>query len=475
MEISPRLAFEKVSLLRDPVLRERLRRDAFLAMTRSRPKEAAALLSQVIDARWLPAVNFAQALDVAWFTVRDQPELSKRFLMATAGRHPALALREVRQYIELPYGPAIRDAARSAATPQPDLLLLQIRQNPSFAQSLSSKEILRLAAAATTEDERDTALTLLRNFDWTVAADPSDTRGALALLAESGAPLKVPLAAVRLALREIETAEDPLAEAVKAAAIIAVAPPEADEALPDSTIGRLLHAQRNPSARNTTLPLADLFPNGLCLQRYIFHNDDDGVESFESFLRSYADDPNWTIEKTESLVHLTGRGAGQRRIEIYANTPVDLQLPVHYTSAAAVGARQGTVTATMPARPTVLVHRGHDHHFDVTRKFLKPEARLVFLGSCHGMTNVEDVVTRCRRAQMIATRGVGTTSVNDAFLRALNRQLLAGGDSIDWDRFWASLGPALGANEHFLSYVPPHRNAAARFLSAWYREVLSAP
>ena len=38
LEAAPRLAFEKASLLREPVLRERLRRDAFLALTRTQPK-----------------------------------------------------------------------------------------------------------------------------------------------------------------------------------------------------------------------------------------------------------------------------------------------------------------------------------------------------------------------------------------------------------------------------------------------------
>ena len=123
----------------------------------------------------------------------------------------------------------------------------------------------------------------------------------------------------------------------------------------------------------------------------------------------------------------------------------------------------------------MIVHRGHDHHFESSRRLLHSEARLVFLGSCRGMANVETVVTRCRRAQMIATRGIGNTAVNDTFLRALNRKLLDGGERLEWEAFWAELRPALGSNSHFQEYVPPHRNAAALFLAAWYREALSAP
>jgi len=474
MEIAPRLAFEKASLIRDPLLRDRVRRDAFLAMSRTQPNHAAALLPQVVRSRWLPAVHFAQALDVASFTVRDQPEITKQFLIATAARHSSAARRDVRQYIDLPYGPAIRAAAQQAAAmPEADLLLLKIRQNPSAADALPAAEILRLAASARTEDERDTALQLLRNFSWESPGDLVTLRGALALLAETGAPLKVPAAVIRLALTGIDDAEDPLAEAVKAASILAVAPAGVEDALPSTTLGRLLRAQRQP--RETTLAIPGLFPNGVCIQRYVFHNDDDGVESFDSFLRHYANDGNWTIERTADIVHVTGRAAGNRRIEIFANIPVDLQIPANFPDAAVVRARQDAVTSAIKDPPTVIVHRGHDHHFETTRKYLKNEARLVFLGSCHGMANVEDVVTRCRRAQMIATRGIGTTAVNDAFLRALNLKLLGGGEHLDWEEFWSTLRPVLGSNEHFQDYVQPHKNEAARFLAAWYREVLSAP
>jgi len=476
LEISPRLAFDKAALLRDPILRERMRRDAFLALSRLRPEDAAALLPSVIDARWLPSVHFAQALDIAWFTVRDKPDLSRRLLLASATRHPASALRESRQYIELPYGPAIRDAARAAsAVPDADLLLLQVRQNPSLAASLPASEILRIAAAARTEDERETAIALLRQHRWQLPADTVHLRGSLALLGATGSPLTAPVEVIRAALTGIDDAEDPLAEAVKAAVILAAAPAEAASDLPASPLGRLLRAQRGAAAANASLPIADLFPDGLCLQRHIFHNDDDGIESFDSFLRAYANDPAWTLERTPDYVHLAGRGAHQRRIEIYANIPVDLQLPANAAIANSVRARQEAVTRALPGPPVVLVHRGHDHHFDVTRKFLKPDARLVYLGSCYGMTNVEDVVTRCRRAQLIATRGIGATAVNDAFLRDLNRQLLQNETAIEWDAFWSGLHGAIGSHEHFRAYVPPHRNEGALFLADFYRQALSAP
>jgi hypothetical protein len=391
--------------------------------------------------------------------VRANPALARRLLLRTAARHPAAALREVRQYIDLPYGPEIREAARraAAANPPADLRLLELRQNPSLATGLPDAERLRLAAAAQSEEEHETAVAILRDHSFSADSAAADLRGALALLADTGAPLRVPDAVLRRAFTGMDEAEDPLAEAVKAASILAAAGPESFAQLPDSPVARLLRLPREAPA----LPVADLFPGGVCVQRHIFHNDDDGVESFESFLRAYAGDPDWQLETHDAYVRLTGRGGNGRRIEIYANRP---------------DAPQDVVTRALPAAPSVIVHRGHDHHFPATRRLLRADARLVFLGSCRGMQSVEDVVTRCRRAQMIATRAIGATAVNDTFLRALNRRLLApDAVTLDWDAFWISLQPLLGGNGHFADYVPPHRNEAARFLAAWYRHALAAP
>ncbi len=481
-ETAPRLAFEKAAQLRDSLLRERLRRAAYLAMARTRPRDAAGLLGEVIHSRWLPQLHFAQALDIAEFTVRTEPELTRRLLLATAARHPEAALRQERQYIELPYGPAIRDAARRAlpALP-PELTLLRVRQNPGSVL-LTPVETIRLAAAARTEEERETAAKLLRRLDWSSAAildSPPEVLRAALSLCTSGGPFPVlPATVASRALAGIDDAEDPLAEAARAATLIPFVPPAAISGLAASPLGELLKTYREAADSAAGLPVAELFPGGVSVQRYVFHNDDDGVESFESFLAAYRGDAAWKLVRTEAMVHLTGRGVDGRRIEILANVPVDLQTPARFPLRETAAERQAVVTRALRERgwePSVVVHRGHDHHFPHTRRMLRPSARLVFLGSCRGMESVEDVVTRCRRAQMIATHGTGTTTVNDTFLRALNRLLLGGTETIDWDAFWASLEPVLGANGRFRDYVPPHRNEAARFLAAWYRRALAAP
>jgi hypothetical protein len=524
LSVAPRLAFEKASLIREPLLRDRMRRDAFFAMAARDPHSAAQSLASVIDARWLISLPFSQALDIAWHTVGSEPRLSRQLLTTTAARGAAFALREVRQYAGLPYGAEIWRVAADAAPdqamalsqgesavaqltqtlirrtgfkggsapPAPADVLLRIRQNPRLKESLTPGDILRLGAAASTEDERLTALPMLKTLDWNAPeirnAEPGAIRGALALMAEAGVSADVPAPVVAAALRGLDEAEDPLREAIRGASLLAAISGSstrqaAIEALPDSPLGRLLRARLDPARPEARyfpdqreIDTADLFPAGICLQRHFFHNDDDGVESFESFLASYAGDPRWTLERNDAFVHWTATAMEGRRIEIYANIPMDLQDPKNAARAAEVSNRQSLVTKALGNRvPSVIVHRGHDHYFTSTRTFLHSGNRLVFLGSCFGASNVEDVVSRCPRAQMIATRRIGATAVNDAFLSSLNRKLLSVRGRLDWDAFWNTLRPALNGNEHFQAYVPPHRNEAAVFLAGWYRYALSAP
>lgn len=548
---APRLAFAKAGLIRNELLRQRMRRASWLAMAGRDPKEAAKLLGAVAGEGWLGEVPFAHALDVAWHSVAGEPELSRRMLTASAVKHPEAALREVRQYIDLPYGMAIWEAAAEEAPDQVVALeglsrpllertrserlrgLLPLftmampeRQRAALsggdaaigdmelfgrmvdagrrhgrrtvgarvlltgASGLRPRDVAALAYEARTEEEREVLLQLAKRRTGEaagfLAAQPEDLRAMLALLMESGAGGEwvTPALAAR-AMEGLELGDDPLGQAVQAAVIAGglgqgAARNAAAEALEKQggelaklVLGRMderrAEAKLFPAQR--ALATAELFPGGVCVERYFFHNDDDGVESFESFLKAYAGDPAWKIRRTAEYVHLEGTGAKGRRIEIFANIPADLQMPALAGKRDAIVARQDAVTLALRERklePTVIVHRGHDYHFEATRKYLRDTVRLVYLGSCRGMQAVEDVVTRCRRAQMIATRGVGTASVNDPFLKALNVGLLRGGEQLDWDEFWRGLPASVAGNEHFREYVRPYRNEAAIFLAGWY-------
>src|SRR5207249_915040 len=97
------------------------------------------------------------------------------------------------------------------------------------------------------------------------------------------------------------------------------------------------------------IPAAQLFQNGLNVQRYFFYNDDDGQVSFRSFLAHYRAAPAWRVEDYGTFVRLSSSGAG-RRIVLYANRPTD------------DGERATELERLMQQHgvlPQVIVHRGH--------------------------------------------------------------------------------------------------------------------
>ena len=212
---------------------------------------------------------------------------------------------------------------------------------------------------------------------------------------------------------------------------------------------------RAPRALQTSLLFAT---KNTCIERYFFYDDDDGEESYEAFKRIYERDPAWRFENKGAYVIVRGKGTGGRRIEIYANVP----------SAAGRQDEISRLLADRGVEPIVIVHRGHSFHLDKSLRYLTPSAKLVFLGSCRGMDRVENVLETAGGAQMIATRAVGTSSINDPLLKAINDRLLTGAAELDWATFWAAQELKLGRNAQFHDYVPPHKNATAIFLSAYY-------
>jgi hypothetical protein len=225
-----------------------------------------------------------------------------------------------------------------------------------------------------------------------------------------------------------------------------------------------------PYVRETRVfDAGSLFTQKVAVQRHFFWNDDDGVESYESFRATYSGDPRWRMEKKDGYVHLTGVGKNGKRIEIYANIPVDILHPANRNRAPEIVARQDRVSEVLAERklqPLVLVHRGHSYHLDKTLPFLNYSAKLVYLGSCNGMDRMAAVAERAGAAQIIATRGVGTMKVNDPVLKAINDEML-NSDVVDWTRFWALLRQRMGSDE-FRDYIAPHQNAAASMLGAYF-------
>ena len=206
----------------------------------------------------------------------------------------------------------------------------------------------------------------------------------------------------------------------------------------------------------TGIPVAGLFQQGTNIQKYFFYNDDDGKLSFQSFMAQYQHDKAWQIEDHGSFVHIRST-VSARTIEIYANkftedeqgsTDIDDVL------------RQRRVT------PSVIVHRGHSTYVAQTLKNVPATAALVYLGNCGSYTLLETVLRKAPKAHILTTKGIGTITINDPLLKALNDYLLRGKD-MTWQSFWRQAEATLGRNPRFMDYVPPDKNAGAVFLTAY--------
>lgn len=223
-------------------------------------------------------------------------------------------------------------------------------------------------------------------------------------------------------------------------------------------------ARYQPYLREPRLLDADsLFDaRGICLQQHIFYDDDDAHESFDGFQQTYTHDPQWRWEDHGWYVHVTGQGERGRQVEIFANVP--------HATPGTDDRRQALIKLLLDQgrTPSMVVHRGHTWYVSQTLNYLTNSPRLIFLGSCRGLDNSYSILALANRAQLISTRGIGATSINDALLRAINDELLTGAKTLDWERFWRSEEAKLGSNPMFRDYIPPSRNTAAIMLAAYY-------
>ena len=219
----------------------------------------------------------------------------------------------------------------------------------------------------------------------------------------------------------------------------------------DSPAGREFSGYLRDSRRLDSATLVDR--NGMSVQRHFFYADDDGVESYQSFERIYRADPAWRWTDRGTWVHVA---AG--RVEILANKPMDAD-------------GQGEISRALAARgisPAVVVHRGHSYFVERSLRYLNAGTRLVFLGSCRGLGVTAEAMAAAPRAQLIVTRGVGTLSVNDPLLKAINDELRKGRTSIDWGPFWREQRSRFKGSPVFEDYIAPPDNHAARFVAGYY-------
>lgn len=228
--------------------------------------------------------------------------------------------------------------------------------------------------------------------------------------------------------------------------------------VPDSS----LMAALSPYALPPIEHISFLNPDSLAgtTQMHFFFDDDDGIMSFQTFISAFRL-AGFKIKEHEYYVQISS--VGKKPTVIYANYPKF--------------EREGQAQLAQMVeediiQPSIIVHRGHSYYVNNTISRIPSYAKVVFLGSCGGYHNISEVIKKAPQAHIIASKQIGTYTVNNTLLveisKVLNQQT-----QLDWTPLWNSLDKKLKGSglsyERFLDYVPPHRNMGAIFIQAYNR------
>jgi hypothetical protein len=216
--------------------------------------------------------------------------------------------------------------------------------------------------------------------------------------------------------------------------------------------------------------------SGRVIQQVFFYGDKDkdGQNSFLNFMALFRPKPKarpeWKITENPQWVSIASTKG--RPVLIFANKPL---LGDDDPDAKAQKALIDYLY-DRHMKPTVVIHRGHSYHVKYTIEQMPATARIVVLGSCGGYNNLSEVLKINEDAHIISSKQVGTKTVNEPILQAINTTLQAGKD-IEWLSMWKELNSHFqndpAAKEKFDDYIPPYKNLGAIFIKA-YRKAMDA-
>jgi hypothetical protein len=205
--------------------------------------------------------------------------------------------------------------------------------------------------------------------------------------------------------------------------------------------------------------------SGQVIMQVFFYGDKDkdGQLSFVNFMNMFKGRSEWKISGNDNWVTISS--VKGKPIYIFANRP----LFGENDPDEAAQNKLIEYLSEKKLKPTVVIHRGHSYHLNSTISKLPASAQIVVLGSCGGYNNLNEVLTICENAHIISSKQVGTKSVNEPILQAINNTLLAG-KNIDWISMWRDLSSRFqdgAAKEKFDDYIPPYKNLGAIFIKAY--------
>ena len=208
--------------------------------------------------------------------------------------------------------------------------------------------------------------------------------------------------------------------------------------------------------------------SGRVIQQVFFYGDKDkdGQTSYANFMALFQKKPEWKITENPTKEWVSIMSTRGKPVWIFANKPLlgeddpDDKAQHHLDD----------FLYDNKLKPTIYIHRGHSYHVRYTLKQIEASAKIVILGSCGGYNNLSEVLRISEDAHIISSKQVGTRTVNEPILQAIDNDLLEG-KNIDWITLWHDVSlkfqkdPA--AKERFDDYIPPYKNLGAIFIKAY--------
>lgn len=191
-----------------------------------------------------------------------------------------------------------------------------------------------------------------------------------------------------------------------------------------------------------------------------FFGDEDGRNNYQGFIRQFSNS-NWKITANNNQWVSISSAKGKPVI-IYANKPLPEETDEDNKAQKALN----EYLEKNGISPSIVIHRGHSYYANTTISYIKPTAKIVYLGSCGGYHLLHDVLEHSQDAHIIASKQIGKTVINQPFFNLLMEKIRLGND-IEWIPFWNEFKRAAGSVEGFEDYIAPHKNLGAIFIKAY--------
>lgn len=199
--------------------------------------------------------------------------------------------------------------------------------------------------------------------------------------------------------------------------------------------------------------------SGRIIVQQFFYGDKDGQTVFSNFISSMQNG-NWTIKSNAQWVAISS--AKGTPITIYANRPLDETKGLDAEAQQALD----NYLYDNDLAPVIVIHRGHSYWLPSTLDQMSSSSKIVLLGSCGAYQNLNKILAISPSAQIVASKQVGSGTVNSPMISMMLENLRQGKD-VNWPQFWDTLGKRLGGNALFEDYVPPQKNLGALFIMAY--------